>query len=369
MQNFNRATTLNSLCLVVLIWVIFVSALSTSAKEFQPMSVGEHTVKLNDMKLWYKVSGSGPVCLMPTPAWGPSSDLYFRTLQSMEKYFTIVYIDSRGTGRSGRAKTLQEYTWGHLVDDLEALRVHLKQDTVWLIGHSGGGVQVLHYACRHPNRVGGLVLLNTSAVWDSSRETEVRKRMTRRKGESWYDDALKAWQSNPRTDKDIKKWIKAIDPFYWSDPTKAEQFKHDFAAESISVTAFAATEESKRRSWDLRNSLKKVTAPALIIVGDDDFISSPQSATILHLSLKNSKLLLLEECGHFPWLEQPEVFSARVPEFLEATGLSDNNAFESSHTLETQNQTSIETRNIQNERNGQQSRLTYKHEIKQLLPP
>ena len=47
---------------------------------------GEFTQELNGLKLWYRVSGSGPVCLMPpTPAWGPSSDLYFRTLQSLER--------------------------------------------------------------------------------------------------------------------------------------------------------------------------------------------------------------------------------------------------------------------------------------------
>ena len=73
---------------------------------------GEFTAKLNGLKLWYKVSGQGPVCLMPAPGWGPSSDLYFRTLKSLEKTFTIVYLDTRGTGRSERAKSATEYTWG-----------------------------------------------------------------------------------------------------------------------------------------------------------------------------------------------------------------------------------------------------------------
>lgn len=58
---------------------------------------GEFVVQLNGLELWYKVSGKGPVCLMPTPAWGPSSDSYFRTLKPLEKHFTIVYLDSRGT--------------------------------------------------------------------------------------------------------------------------------------------------------------------------------------------------------------------------------------------------------------------------------
>ena len=59
----------------------------------------------------------------------------------------------------------------------------------------------------------------------------------------------------------------------------------------------------------------------LLLAGDDDFISSPEAATRLHLALPNSKLLLIEHCGHFPWMEQPKEFGARVPEFLAALGL------------------------------------------------
>jgi pimeloyl-ACP methyl ester carboxylesterase len=31
--------------------------------------------------------------------------------------------------------------------------------------------------------------------------------------------------------------------------------------------------------------------------------------------------LVIEESGHFPWMEQPDVFEKRVPEFLYALGL------------------------------------------------
>jgi proline iminopeptidase len=293
-------------------------AVDTQAKAENSLDAGEHTVKLNNMKLWYKVSGTGPVCLMPSPAWGPGSDLYYRTLQSMEKYFTVVYIDSRGTGRSGRAKTTKEYTWDHLVGDLEALRTHFRRDSIWLMGHSAGGAQILHYASKYPKRVSGLILISTGAVNDDKHVADFNNRMTWRKGEPWYDEAFKAWHSNPKNDEEMKEWIKMTDPFYWSNPMKSEQFQDDLSTETFSSVALKGEKESNRFPYDLRASLKKVTAPALIIVGDDDFISSPESATIMHLALPNSKLLLIEECGHFPWLEQKDVFEERVPQFLQA---------------------------------------------------
>jgi proline iminopeptidase len=285
------------------------------------LKAGEFTVELNGLNLWYKVSGTGPVCLMPTPSWGCSSDLYFRTLGSMEKLFTVVYLDTRGTGRSGQAKSATEYTWDHLVADLDALRAHLKQDRAWLMGHSDGGVQVLHYACQHPQRVSGLVLLDTIAVDDAKRAADMAARRARRKGQPRYEAAAKV-RGLPKTDEEFDKMLTATGPFYWSDPKKAERFKDDFDATKSSVDALEGSVKSKRSGFDLRERLKKVTAPALVVVGDDDFVCSPESATLLHLSLPNSKYLLIEKSGHFPWLEQPRVFETRVPQFLAALGLS-----------------------------------------------
>lgn len=290
----------------------------------QTLQHGEYTVELNGMRLWYRVSGSGPVCLMPTPAWGPSSDLYFRTLGSMEKLFTVVYVDSRGTGRSGRAKTPGEYDWDHLVGDLEGLRAHLKQEGIWLMGHSEGGVQVLQYAIKHPNRVRGLVLLSSSAVQDDSSFADMRRRQLLRGGEPWYEVAAKAFEDEtpPPTDEAFAKNLKAGLPLYWSDPAKIEPFQDDFGASLPSAHAAVASYESGRYPFDLRDQLRNVTAPTLIVVGDDDIVCSPEAATALHLALPNSKLLLIEASGHFPWMEQPEVFETRVSEFLRVMGVA-----------------------------------------------
>jgi proline iminopeptidase len=277
---------------------------------------GEFTAELNGLKLWFKVSGRGPICLMPTPAWGPSSDLYFRTLQRLESIFTVVYLDSRGTGRSQRAKSASQYTWDHLVSDLDALRAYLKQDTVWLMGHSEGGTQVLHYATRYPGRVSGLVLLNTTAVADGESRADTEERLMRRKGQAWFQDAVTALSAYAETDAAMAENVRLFLPLYWADPSRIEKHRRDFEATSMSVDAATGQNASKRYPFDLRAQLTQVAAPALIVVGDDDFICSPAAARRIHLSLAYSKLLLIEDAGHFPWLEQAEAFNAQVPQFL-----------------------------------------------------
>ncbi len=299
------------------------AAPGSGARPESSLPNGEFTAELNGLRLWYKVAGTGPTCLMPTPAWGPSSDVYFATLKPMEKYFTIVYLDSRGTGRSERAQSAKEYSWEHLIGDLEALRLHLKQRKIWLMGHSEGGTEILQYACRYPDRVSGLILLDSVAAGGPDTRAEAMRRAALRKDQPWFAEAMAALQTSAKNDQEFAQRMRAAAPLFWSDPGKIDQFKDVLAAMTFSLAASHGQNESRSGPFDLRQQLKKVTAPALIVVGTDDFVCSPVCARDLHLGLRNSKLLVIEKSGHFPWLEQPDEFNSQVPRFLEALGLRD----------------------------------------------
>ncbi len=311
-----------------LFWVGFCACLwplglamaqETPKPPVSPLTSGEFTTELNGLQLWYKVSGTGPVCLMPSAAWGSSSDFHFRTLQPLEKIFTMVYLDSRGTGRSQKAASTKEYTWDHLVADLDALRTHLKQEKVWLMGHSEGGMQILHYACQYPKRISGLVLLSAPGVVDQELQKDIMSRIQRRKDEPWFPDAFKAiLRMTFDSDEDMKASFRTEMPLYWADPAKMAKYEAELQAVSLSAVAMRGQADSHRLPFDLTDRLERVTAPALIVVGDEDPVCSPLQAKRLHLCLPNSKLLLIEDAGHVPWAEQPDVFFKDVPAFLAA---------------------------------------------------
>jgi pimeloyl-ACP methyl ester carboxylesterase len=146
-----------------------------------PLKNGEFTAKLNGLDLWFKVSGAGPVALFPGPAAGPSGDLYASSLKPLEKYFTVVYLHTRGSGNSQRPPTLKEYRYADFVADLDALRRHLQQERVWLIGHSLGGMLVMQYAIAHPNHCQGLVILDSiPAVADKEHQSDMEARLEAR---------------------------------------------------------------------------------------------------------------------------------------------------------------------------------------------
>ena len=208
--------------LVLVLGLVLAAPAQAEPADRGPLAPGDHVAELNGLKLWYRVSGAGPVCLLPNPPWGPSSDYLFRTLTPLEERFTVVYLDNRGCGRSEKAASTRAYTWDHLVADLEALRAHLGQEKVWLMGHSAGGWQVLHYAAAHPQRVDGLVLLGTSAWVDRA---DVAERMERRRGEPWFAEAEKAWEERserppPESDEQFQALIGRLFPPYWADPSR-----------------------------------------------------------------------------------------------------------------------------------------------------
>ena len=69
--------------------------------------------------------------------------------------------------------------------------------------------------------------------------------------------------------------------------------------------------------YDFWGELAAITAPTLIVQGAEDLIA-PSVAEALASSVADGRLVLIEDAGHFPFLEQPEAFRSAVTEFLES---------------------------------------------------
>lgn len=279
---------------------------------------GEHRTHLNGLNLWRRVSGRGPVCLAPSPAWGASSDYLFRTLSPLDAFFTMVYLDTRGTGRSQCPETPEAYTWPNLTADLDALRRDLQQDRVWLFGHSYAGAQAMQYALEHSDHVEGLILVDTHPADDSEFQDDLTARRQARQQEPWYLEAARGWEMEPRTSAELEQMLQICLPFYFADQKNLKRNAPAFAAMTASIPAWQA--ESQRSPFSLVDRLPEIRVPTLIVVGTDDFICSPRQARRLHQGIPNSKLLLIEAAGHFPWMEQPEAFYDGLQGFLPALG-------------------------------------------------
>ena len=74
------------------------------------------------------------------------------------------------------------------------------------------------------------------------------------------------------------------------------------------------------REYDIKSSLGDIQAPTLVIVGDDDFIVPISQARILQEGIPNAEMVIIENSGHFSYIEKPKDFGDAVCNWLSKTG-------------------------------------------------
>ena len=77
----------------------------------------------------------------------------------------------------------------------------------------------------------------------------------------------------------------------------------------------------KTVNQDLRKYMNKIYVPTLLMYGENDKTTSVGMAKIINKEIKNSTLIILDECGHFPYLDRPNYFLLILNSFL----MGDNN--------------------------------------------
>ncbi len=233
---------------------------------------GEHTAKFNGLTLWYTVAGSGPVCIHPTPGLGPSSELYSLSLKPLEQKFTMVYLGTRGCGRSEKP-ALNALAMNNLVQDLEGLRRHLGIDTVWLMGHSDGGLIIVNCAFSYAEHVRGLIVVD-APLGSGDQNRERMEKLQRRKNEPWFADAFKAFQAQPQSQEEFSASMRSIMPFFFSSVENLRKNQDIFDRTDVSFYARRGRGSSDQTTADLASFYPVMTIPTLIILGSDDFICS-----------------------------------------------------------------------------------------------
>lgn len=302
----------NSYCIQALIAI----CITTFAFGQKPLSAGDHFADINGIKMHYYVSGKGPVCLVPSPGWGPSINYLKKSLTPFEKYFTVVYYDTRISGQSTGPDDPTKYSSQDFMNDMDSLRAYLVQPKVWIMGHSAGGFQVLNYGIQHSNKLNGIIALNAVAGQDSLYGAEFTKMIMKRKGQPYFEKGSNIFFGKDTTKYKTSEMMQHIIPFYFHDTRKIEDFMQ-LGDPQISDKAGEYTAISKFGSEYLFPKLNKIKVPTLIVVGDDDFICDKISqADRIHRQIANSEEIVIKNAGHFCWVEQPIQFFTDTEKWL-----------------------------------------------------
>jgi pimeloyl-ACP methyl ester carboxylesterase len=272
-------------------------------------------------KLTYRKMGTGPV-LVCHPGGPGFSSSYFADLAGLWEKFTLVMLNPRGTGGSDRPSDRGAYQINDYVADVEELRGHLALEKLLLLGHSHGGVVAQAYAAAYPDRVRRLVLASSLARFGKEQEAAMRAGMDKRSGQPWYPDAAAALDEEQDVtfadDKQLSDLFFREVPLYFAHYGAVEAgYADTLRAETINADALKLFNEKIFNTFDLRDQLPNITAPTLVITGDDDFICGPVCAAEISGAIPRSRQVIVGDSGHMIFVEQPQAFHDEVADFLE----------------------------------------------------
>lgn len=231
-----------------------------------------------------------------TDSWRSFEPLLHRLPSSIR----AVAISQRGHGDS--AKPPSGYRIGDFAADLAAALDRLQLRRAVVLGHSMGSQVASRFTLDHPQRVAGLILIG----------------------------AFRTLKDNPAV---AELWRDAVadlaDPV---DPALVRAFQESTLATAVPPAfldaVIAESLKAPAHVWrqalrgqmeeDLGIELRHVTAPTLILWGDQDGIAAREEQVALEVSIRTARSVVFEGIGHAPHWEAPERVAPEIAAFVAA---------------------------------------------------
>ncbi len=286
----------------------------------------ERYLTLGAARLYVREIGRGePIIVLHG---GPDFDHEYLLpeMDGLADSFRLVYYDQRGRGRSFAGGAADEVDLEGEIDDLDAIRASLGFETVTLLGHSWGALLAMEYATRRPDRVARLILMNTAPASHDGMlafREDLRQRRTPEQSER-----MAALRSDPRYRAgDVATDLERYRIHFASTVGRADQLdrvigrlRSSFTSEGI-VTARSIEDRLYAQTWDAEDydliaRLRRLRIPTLFLHGDRDFVPLDVAREAAD-AIRGSRVVVLADCGHFAYLEQPARVRAAVAELMQ----------------------------------------------------
>jgi pimeloyl-ACP methyl ester carboxylesterase len=196
------------------------------------------------------------------------------------------------TGAGYRLIAYDRRAAGNAVDDLEALAEHLGLDRFHLVGTAAGGIVAVDYALSFPQRLRSLVVANSIVGVQDEEYLELTRRLR------------PAPQFNA-----IPAEIRELGPSYRAANPRGMQRWKELARDSHSTP-----QATKNRITYA--ALEKIATPTLVLTGDADLYVPPPVLRLFATRFPDCESVVIPECGHSAFWEQPEAFNRAVLDFI-----------------------------------------------------
>ncbi|HLF70009.1 MAG TPA: alpha/beta fold hydrolase [Actinomycetota bacterium] len=256
-------------------------------------------IDINGWRIDYGDEGEGPPIVL-IHGLLMDSTMFDPQVAALSDRYRVITPDLRNHGAS--ESRAEPFTQWDLMEDSIALCDRLGVETAVFGGVSQGGFQSLRAALRHPDRVSGLILIETQAGSEDPGKAPIYESMAEVvAADGWNDfilDSVAALLFGASTSDDLKKhWIER-----WRklEPTHA-----------------LATLKAVTRREDITDRLGEITAPAIVIHGEEDVAIEMERAQILADGLVNLiDFVKIPAAGHTSTVEQPAAVNEAIETFL-----------------------------------------------------
>lgn len=280
-------------------------------------------VKIDQGKLYYQKFGSGGTPIIVVHG-GPGLDQSYLQPQmlALSKNHEVIFYDQRGSGRSLETSlspaliNISQFT-----KDLEDLRKQLGLNKFILLGHSWGGFLAMRYTLNYPEHVSALILLNTSPA-DYKGQQAFIKEFTKRTQpiKNEITPLFNFLEFEKLTSAQISKLYRTVFSVYFYNPKKVNELTLNTSEESAKggekVMQLMSNTSWLKPNTNLFPELKKLNVPTLVISGKQDIVPLWTSQEIKE-AIPHAEMVVLEECGHFPYIEKPDELFNHIQRFLD----------------------------------------------------
>ncbi len=247
---------------------------------------------------------------------GPGMDhSYFKPwLSPLADTMQLIYVDHRGTGRSERVP-LETCTIEQMADDIEELRKLLGLGRVSVLANSFGGFWALTYALRHPDSVSRMILVTTSPSHEFYQAAE--KELERKATPDQKAVAPAVFEGKIESEEEFRRWWDIMMPLYfahWEEQRGREMIER--GVDNPHVASYMFRHEIPK--YDVRPRLGEITAPTLVVAGRHDWVTPVGESELIANGISGSELIVFEESGHMPFIEEQDGFIDAVKRFVTA---------------------------------------------------
>lgn len=261
--------------------------------------------QLSNVRLHYRVDGdAGSPPLLLSNSLGASLEMWEPQIAVLAGRFRVIRYDSRGHGES--EVTPGPYSIEQLAGDALGLLDALSIGRAHCCGLSMGGMVAMWLGINAPNRVDRLVLANTAAKIGTAETWNARIDAVRKGGTASIAPAV------------LARWFS---PALLEQPTPIiARLRASF--ERTSAAGYAASCAAVRDT-DLRHSLGRIHAPALVIAGTDDMATPPGDGRFAADHISNARYVELP-AAHLSNIQAASAFTQALVQFLTSrTGVID----------------------------------------------